>query len=82
MVTWIDVMNFGCLNPSLVVILSRIGAPNFGVIGLSDFVGRSASNELEPEQVVRQLTRAVLEHHQNKLADDATFVLVQWSRTH
>ena len=60
---------------------SHSGDP-FGVIGLSDFMGRSASNELEPEQVVRQLTRAVLEHHQNKLADDATFVLVQWSRTH
>lgn len=53
----------------------------FGVIGLADFVGRSASNELEPEQVVRQLTRAVLEHHENTLSDDATFVLVQWSGT-
>ena len=60
---------------------SRSGDP-FGVIGLADFVGRSASNELEPEQIVRQLTGAVLKHHQNKLADDATVLLVQWSGTH
>lgn len=57
----------------------RYPGEEFGVIGLSDFVGRSASSELEPEQVVRQLTRAVLEHHEGNLADDATFVLVQWS---
>ena len=57
-------------------------ADGFGVIGLADFVGRSAANELEPEQIVRQLTGAVLDHHRNILADDATFVLVRWCGPH
>ena len=35
LVTSIEVMYLGCLKPSLVVILSRIGAPNFGSIGRS-----------------------------------------------
>ena len=49
------------------------------VIGLTDYVGRAASNELEPEQVVRHLAAAALDHHKGNLADDATFVVVRWS---
>jgi serine phosphatase RsbU (regulator of sigma subunit) len=51
----------------------------FGVERLADLVGRHASDNFEPERIVRQLTRSVLEHHKETLTDDATFVVMRWN---
>jgi serine phosphatase RsbU (regulator of sigma subunit) len=50
----------------------------FGVDRLIDLAGQHASDRLEPEEVVRRLVRAVLDHQQSHLSDDASLVLVQW----
>jgi hypothetical protein len=45
---------------------------------LAEFVARqSASGEPTPE-VMRRLQRAVLEHQQGQLQDDATTLFVEW----
>lgn len=50
----------------------------FGVDRLMDLAGQNASDQLEPEEIVRRLVRSVLEHQKANLADDATLLLVQW----
>jgi len=55
------------------------GAEQFGLDRLADLVGQHASQEAEPEEVLRRLVRAVLEHQDDRLADDATMVLFQWN---
>ena len=54
------------------------GGEQFGVERLADLLGQHASDQLEPEEIVRRLVRAVLEHQLEQLADDATLVLFQW----
>jgi serine phosphatase RsbU (regulator of sigma subunit) len=54
------------------------GGDEFGVGRLADLAGQHASDGLETEEVVRRLVRAVLEHQDDRLSDDATLVLVQW----
>lgn len=54
------------------------GGEEFGSARLADLAGQHASDLLEPEEVVRRLVRAVIEHQDDRLADDATMVLVQW----
>lgn len=54
------------------------GGELFGVERLLDLIGQHASDELDPEEVVRRLARAVVEHQSDQLDDDATLVLVQW----
>jgi serine phosphatase RsbU (regulator of sigma subunit) len=49
---------------------------------LVDLVGQTASDQLSAEEIVRQVGRAVLEHHNARLDDDATLLLVQWSGPH
>jgi serine phosphatase RsbU (regulator of sigma subunit) len=50
----------------------------FGMQRLAEFVARqSASGEPTPE-VMRRLQRAVLEHQQGHLQDDATTLFVEW----
>ena len=50
----------------------------FGMQRLAEFVARqSASGEPTPE-VMRRLQRAVLEHQQGQLQDDATTLFVEW----
>jgi serine phosphatase RsbU (regulator of sigma subunit) len=51
----------------------------FGVERLSDLTGRHASDLLEPEEIVRQLVRSLLEYKNDQLDDDATLVLVRWN---
>jgi serine phosphatase RsbU (regulator of sigma subunit) len=51
----------------------------FGTDRLADLVGRYASDQVEPEEIVRRLVRAVLEHQDDRLSDDATLLLLQWS---
>ncbi len=55
------------------------GAEQFGTERLADLVGQHSSDQLEPEEILRHLVRAVLEHQGDRLADDATLVLVQWN---
>lgn len=55
------------------------GGEQFGVERLADLLGQHASDQLEPEEIVRRLVRAVLEHQHDQLADDATLVLFQWN---
>lgn len=54
------------------------GGTEFGVERLADLAGQHASDELEPEELVRRLVRAVLEHQNDLLNDDATMVLFKW----
>jgi len=49
-----------------------------GLERLTDLVGQSASDQLPAEEIVRQVGRAILEHHKSRLDDDATLLLVQW----
>jgi serine phosphatase RsbU (regulator of sigma subunit) len=50
----------------------------FGIERLTDLVGQTASDELSPEEIVRQVGRAVVSHHDLRLDDDATLLIVQW----
>ena len=55
------------------------GREQFGVERLVDLVGQHASDQLEPEEIVRRLVRSVLEHQDDRLTDDATLVLFRWN---
>jgi serine phosphatase RsbU (regulator of sigma subunit) len=55
------------------------GGDQFGTERLADLIGQHASDQLEPEEILRRLVRAVLEHQDGNLADDATLVLFQWN---
>jgi serine phosphatase RsbU (regulator of sigma subunit) len=50
----------------------------YGLEQLIDLVGQTASDQLSAEDVVRRVGRAVLAHHNDRLDDDATLVIVQW----
>ena len=54
------------------------GGEQFGVDRLADLVGQQTSDQQEPEETVRRVVHAVLDH-QGDLADDATLVLVRWT---
>jgi serine phosphatase RsbU (regulator of sigma subunit) len=54
------------------------GEEQFGTDRLADLIGQHASDQLEPEEIVRRLVHAVLQHQNQRLADDATLVLFQW----
>jgi len=61
------------------VIEARVaGGEEFGASRLADLAGRHASDQLEPEEVVRRLVCSILEQEDQHLRDDATLVLVQW----
>jgi hypothetical protein len=50
----------------------------YGLEQLIDLVGQTASDQLTAEDVVRRVGRSVLEHHNDRLDDDATLLIVQW----
>lgn len=50
----------------------------FGTDRLVDFVTRAAADKLPPSETLRRLNRAILEHQEGHLQDDATTVLVEW----
>jgi serine phosphatase RsbU (regulator of sigma subunit) len=52
--------------------------PDFGLDRLVDLVNQRASEQLPVGLTVRLVTRAVLEHHQGHLHDDATVLMVHW----
>jgi serine phosphatase RsbU (regulator of sigma subunit) len=55
------------------------GGELFGVERLADLAGRHASDQVEPEEIVRQIVGALLEYKADQLADDATLVLIRWN---
>jgi serine phosphatase RsbU (regulator of sigma subunit) len=55
------------------------GGELFGVERLADLASRHASDQLEPEEIVRRLVGSVIQHQDDALADDATLVLVKWN---
>jgi serine phosphatase RsbU (regulator of sigma subunit) len=55
------------------------GEEEFGVDRLVDLATQHASDQLEPEEIVRRLVRSVLDHQSDRLPDDATVVLFRWN---
>jgi len=55
------------------------GGELFGLDRLADIAGRHTSDLLEPEEIVRQIVRSVLDHQADQLDDDATLVLIRWN---
>lgn len=50
----------------------------FGIDRLKDFLVRAASADLTASETARRALHSVADHHQDRLADDATLVLVKW----
>ena len=50
----------------------------FGVDRLVDFITRAAAAGLPAPETLRRLNRAILEHQEGNLQDDATTLLVEW----
>lgn len=62
------------------VIEARVpGGEMFGVERLIDHVGRHASDQEEPEEVIRRIADSVLAHRVDQLDDDATLVMIRWN---
>jgi serine phosphatase RsbU (regulator of sigma subunit) len=55
------------------------GGDQFGLDRLADIAGQHTSDLLEPEEIVRQIVRSVLEYQADQLDDDATLVLIRWN---
>ena len=51
----------------------------FGLGRLTDLLEQEAASERPPEEMLRRLVRALLEHQPEGLRDDATLLLVQWA---
>jgi serine phosphatase RsbU (regulator of sigma subunit) len=62
-----------------VVEAHKPGGELFGVERLADLIGRHASDQLEPEEIIRQIVKSILDYKADQLADDATLVLVRWN---
>ena len=50
----------------------------FGASRLADLVGQHASDQLPVGMIVRLVVRAVLDHHGDRLNDDATLLMIHW----
>ena len=50
----------------------------FGMQRLAEFVARQASSGEPTPEVMRRLQRAVLEHQEGRLQDDATTLFIEW----
>jgi hypothetical protein len=50
----------------------------FGLERFIDLLERSAANRQPPPETLRRVTRAVLEHQQGVLQDDATILMIEW----
>ena len=51
----------------------------FGLDRLTDLLEQEAASGRPPEEMLRRLVRALLEHQDGGLRDDATLLLVQWT---
>jgi hypothetical protein len=50
----------------------------FGALRLTDLVGRNLAGGLPTPETMRRVVRALLEHQQGQLDDDATLLLAEW----
>jgi serine phosphatase RsbU (regulator of sigma subunit) len=50
----------------------------FGVDRLVDFIHRALNDELPTPETARRLVRAVVDHQNEELQDDATAVILEW----
>ena len=58
---------------------ARSGAgERFGVERLVDFVNRALNDQLPTPETMRRLVRAVVEHQDDELQDDATAMFLEW----
>lgn len=55
------------------------GGELFGLDRLADLLEREAASGQPPQELLRRLVRAVLDHQPGGLRDDATMLLVQWT---
>ncbi|MFD3680030.1 PP2C family protein-serine/threonine phosphatase [Streptomyces sp. NPDC058613] len=55
----------------------RNGRP-FGMDQFTDFIIRHHANGLPVPETLRRLMQAVLDHHDGRLADDATVLILEW----
>jgi len=53
----------------------------FGLARLTDLVEREAASGQPPEELLRRLVRALLDHQAGGLRDDATLLLLRWAGT-
>ncbi|MDO0925306.1 PP2C family protein-serine/threonine phosphatase [Streptomyces sp. TG1A-8] len=54
------------------------GGAEFGLERFTDFILRHHADGLSVPETLRRLTRAVLDHHDGRLHDDATILLCEW----
>jgi hypothetical protein len=55
------------------------GGEPFGLDRLADLLERESAGVYQPEELLRRLVRAVLDHQGGHLRDDATLLLVRWT---
>jgi serine phosphatase RsbU (regulator of sigma subunit) len=55
------------------------GGEWFGLDRLADLLERESAGTYQPEELLRRLVRAVLDHQGGHLRDDATLLLVRWT---
>lgn len=55
------------------------GGEPFGLDRLADLLERESASAHHPEELLRRLVRAVLEHQHGQLRDDATLLLLRWT---
>jgi Stage II sporulation protein E (SpoIIE) len=55
------------------------GGEPFGLDRLADLLERESASVRQPEELLRRLVRAVLEHQHGQLRDDATLLLLRWT---
>jgi hypothetical protein len=55
------------------------GGEPFGMDRLADLLERESAGTHQPEELLRRLVRAVLDHQGGQLRDDATLLLLRWA---
>jgi len=51
----------------------------FGIERLTDFILRHTAENMPTPEALRRLMRGILEHHDDRLSDDATILLIEWA---
>lgn len=57
---------------------ARLAGREFGLDRLVHFLERELADDVPPAETMRRLARSLLEHHQGRLDDDATMLLIGW----
>ncbi|MET8575604.1 PP2C family protein-serine/threonine phosphatase [Streptomyces sp. NPDC005012] len=57
---------------------ARRGGDEFGLARFTDFIIRSAAAGQRPAEILRLLIHDILDHHGERLNDDATILLIEW----